>query len=570
MNAQLPLSSDATLPAGEVLLQLLASRGVAFFFVNSGTDFPSIVEALAKVRADARSVPRTLLVPHENVAVGMAYGVTMVTGRAQAVMVHVNVGTANALCGLINASRENIPMLLAAGRTPWFEKGSVASRSLNIHWAQEMFDQAGMVREHCKWDYELKAAHQLETVIDRAMAISHAQPQGPVYLSLPREAMFESCARPAAASAQAPVAAALPDSETIAEMARVLAQAERPLIITSRAGREPEAVSVLARLALQYAWPVVEFRPRYLNLPNSHPMHGGYEVQPWLAEADAVLVLDSDVPWIPGQAEPRAGVPVMHVGADALFSRYPIRGFRSDLNLSVEPLACLRALDAVLSSHGPPSPSRHAWIAEKALARRRALRQAIAAGQGPGVPLTMASASHALGLALAAHPDAIVINEYSLVPAALGLEAPGSYFGSSPVGGLGWGLPAALGARLARPDALVVAALGDGSYSFSNPLACHHSAAMHDIPVLTMVLNNGGYGAVERATRAMYPGGHAMQDGMALSDLRPMPRFEQVVQACGGWGARVETWEALQQALAEAIEQVRVHRRQALIDVICA
>lgn len=299
-------------------------------------------------------------------------------------------------------------------------------------------------------------------------------------------------------------------------------------------------------------------------------MHGGYEVQPWLADADAVLVLDSDVPWIPGQAEPRPGIPVMQVGVDSLFSRYPVRGFRSDINLSVEPLACLRALEKALSHGGPPPTSRQVWIEEKALVRRHALKQAIEAGQGPGLPLTMAAASHALGLALAGHPDAIVINEYSLVPAALGLEAPGSYFGSSPVGGLGWGLPAALGARLARPEALVVAALGDGSYSFANPLACHHSAAMHDIPVLTLVLNNSGYGAVDRATRAMYPGGHAMREGMALSDLRPMPRFDQVVQACGGWGARVETWEELRQALTEAIEQVRVHRRQALIDVICA
>lgn len=260
MNVHQPSSPHTTLPAGEVLLKLLASRGVAFFFVNSGTDFPSIVEALAQVRADAKSVPRTLLVPHENVAVGMAYGVTMVTGRAQAVMVHVNVGTANALCGLINASRENIPMLLAAGRTPWFEKGSVASRSLNIHWAQEMFDQAGIVREHCKWDYELRAAQQLESVIDRAMAISHAQPQGPVYLSLPREAMHQSCAAPVA-NAQAPVMAGQPDPGTMAEMARVLAVAERPLIITSRAGRDPRAVEVLGRIALRHAWPVVEFRP---------------------------------------------------------------------------------------------------------------------------------------------------------------------------------------------------------------------------------------------------------------------------------------------------------------------
>jgi len=145
-------SSDC-LPAGEALLQLLASRGVSYFFVNSGTDFPDIVEALARKRLEGLPSPRSLLVPHENVAVGMAYGVTMVTGQAQALMVHVNVGTANALCGLINAARENIPMLMCAGRTPWFEAGSPASRSLNIHWAQEMFDQAGLVREHIKWDY---------------------------------------------------------------------------------------------------------------------------------------------------------------------------------------------------------------------------------------------------------------------------------------------------------------------------------------------------------------------------------------------------------------------------------
>lgn len=107
------------MPAGEAFLRILADRGISFFFVNSGTDFPDVVEALARQRSEGFPSPRTLLVPHENVAVGMAYGVTMVTGQAQALLVHVNVGTANALCGLINAARENIPMLVCAGRTPW-------------------------------------------------------------------------------------------------------------------------------------------------------------------------------------------------------------------------------------------------------------------------------------------------------------------------------------------------------------------------------------------------------------------------------------------------------------------
>ncbi len=566
-------STQAQMPAGEAFLRILADRGISFFFVNSGTDFPDIVEALARQRSEDFPSPRTLLVPHENVAVGMAYGVTMVTGKAQALMVHVNVGTANALCGLINAARENIPMLVCAGRTPWLESGSPASRSLNIHWAQEMFDQAGMVREHTKWDYELRSAVQLEAITDRALAIARAQPPGPVYLSLPREVMHEQAPAPNLGSSQGAVLAGEPSAAALAEMARVLAGARCPLIITARAGREPEALPLLAALAQDWAWPVVEFRPRYLNLPNTHPMHAGYEVQPWLDQADAIVVLDCDVPWIPAQGQPREGVPVFHVGSDPLYAAYPNRGFRSDASVQSTPAAFLRALRQALSAHTCRPELRAArenLLSQKGAARRQTLGQAIAQGSQAGQPLGMAAVSAALGRALQAHPGAIVVNEYSLVSAALSLHEPGSYFGSSPVGGLGWGLPAALGAKLARPEALVVATLGDGSYEFSNPLACHHAAAMHGIATLTVVLNNGGYGAVERATRALYPQGVAARQGMELVSLAPMPHFEQVIAACGGWGERVESVDALEGAIERAIEQVMVHGRQALLNVICS
>ena len=201
--------------------------------------------------------------------------------------------------------------------------------------------------------------------------------------------------------------------------------------------------------------------------------------------------------------------------------------------------------------------------------RRSQLMQLIARGSQSGQPIGMAALSQALGQAIKDQPSAIVINEYSLVPAALGLNRPGSYFGSSPVGGLGWGLPAAMGAKLACPEALVVAGLGDGSYGFANPLACHHAAAMHDIPVLTLVLNNGGYGAVERATRALHPQGQAARTGMELVSLAPAPRYDQVIAACGGWGRQVSRHEDLPGALSEAIEQVMRHRRQALLDIAC-
>jgi len=557
----------------EEFLRILASRGVEFFLVNSGTDFPSMVEALARARVEGFAIPKTLLVPHENVAVGMAYGVTLVTGQPQAIMVHVNVGTANALCGLINASRENIPMLMAAGRTPWFEQGSSASRSLNIHWAQDMFDQAGMVREHVKWDHELRSGAQLESVVDRALAIARTEPQGPVYLSLPREVLAQESMPSQPHTTQSAAPPAVPDHASIAQVARDLVRARNPLIITSRAGKQPQAVAQLAALSQTWALPVVEFRPRYLSLPNTHEMHGGYEVNPWLDEADFILVLDCDVPWIPQQKVPSPLARVVHVGSDPLFARYPIRGFRADQTIAASPLRFLESLAAELATQQPDTGGmtlRRNRVAQAAQQRLQALQQQVLAGQFAST-MSMAAVSAAVGDALSRFgDDAVVVNEYSLTPAALRLTQPGSYFGSSPVGGLGWGVPAALGVKLARPTSLVVATVGDGSYTFANPLACHHAEAMHGVPILTIVMNNAGYGAVDRATRAMYPQGQAVSQGMSLVSLEPMPRYEDVVTACGGWGARVEKFSDLSKVLEQAIHEVQVNGRQALVNVICA
>src|SRR5213079_1307347 len=175
----------------EAYLELLAARGVEYFFGNAGTDFAPIIEAYARRGALGQLLPRPITVPHEVPAVAMAHGYAMVTGRPQAVMVHVIVGTANALGGVINAARGNVPMLFTAGRNPITEAGFRGSRERQIHWAQESFDQGAIVREFVKWDYELRNFAQLETVVDRALAITQAEPQGPVYLTLPREVLGE-------------------------------------------------------------------------------------------------------------------------------------------------------------------------------------------------------------------------------------------------------------------------------------------------------------------------------------------------------------------------------------------
>src|SRR5262249_18910007 len=274
--------------------------------------------------------------------------------------VHVSVGTANMVCAALNAARENVAILLTAGRSPLTEAGLLGSRDGYIHWAQEMYDQAGMIREIVKWDYELRNAEQLTTVVDRALAIAATEPRGPVYLSLPREVIAAPLSglehpSPSRLTAAAPPA---PDASAIAAAARMLAQATRPLIVTANAGRDAVAFAALTQFVERFAIPVVQHRPRYLSLPSSHPlnlcfdpaltsshrMQLGFDPARLVQKADAILVLESDVPWIPSRAAPRADCKVIQCGFDPLFARYPIRGFPCDVAITGSTVASLAAL----------------------------------------------------------------------------------------------------------------------------------------------------------------------------------------------------------------------------------
>src|SRR5262249_20565336 len=176
----------------EAYLARLGDRGIDYVFANAGTDFAPIVEAISRHGGNGAKYPRFITVPHENVAMAMAHGYYRIAGKPAAVMVHVTVGTANAINGIINASRDNVPVLLAAGRTPLTETGSIASRNRPIHWGQESFDQGGMLREYVKWDYELRSGQPVAAVVDRALDIAMSEPRGPVYLTLPREVLTAS------------------------------------------------------------------------------------------------------------------------------------------------------------------------------------------------------------------------------------------------------------------------------------------------------------------------------------------------------------------------------------------
>ncbi len=555
--------------AAEAWLGLLAARGIDYLFANGGTDFAPVVEGYARGRAQGWRMPEIVIVPHENLGVAMAHGYTMVTGRPQAMMVHVGVGTANAINGLINASRMNIPMLFSAGRTPITESGALpGARNNYIHWAQEHFDQGGMLREFMKWDYELRHAEQVQTVLDRALAIARSEPQGPVYVSLPREILAMGLSG-VALSAQSTIAPASPpaaDPDALEEAARLLGRAESPLIITANGGRTLESSRALALLAETFAIPVIHYRPRYLALPTEHPLAAGWDPHALLKDADLVLCIDCDVPWIPAQGAPKAGAKVIHIGPDPLFARYPLRGFRTDIALTGAVASTLISLCERTQKHAA-SPAK-IEDRRKSVAARSAETRAKARGGMQAMPAKITPKYASACVNRLMDENTLLVNEYPMMLEELTVGQPLRFFASSSSGGLGWGMGAALGAKLGAPDKTVICTLGDGAYMFGNPTPAHFVGEAMRLPVLYVIFNNARWAAVHRSTLSIYPKGHASKMAEPpFAMLEPSPRFEHVVQASGGHGERVTDPQALMPALERALKVVREEKRQALVNV---
>jgi len=543
----------------EAYLARLGERGIDYVFANAGTDFAPIVEGISRNTGNAR-FPKFLTVPHENVAMAMAHGYYRTCGKPAAVMVHVTVGTANTLCGLMNAARDNVPLLLAAGRTPITETGHIASRNRSIHWGQESFDQGGMVREFVKWDYELRDGQPVDAVVDRALDIMMSEPKGPVYLTLPREVlanpathMRRDTIRPLG------VAAPEPARRAIEEAAAIIAKAEFPLIVTSTVGRDPAAVIELGKLADEFAIPVVQSEARDFNLPTDHAMHLGFEAGPCVKKADVVIVLDSVIPWIPASGGPRRDAKIITISADPLVTRYPFKEIEADLLVQGDSCAALRLLREALGSMAKPkngaADARRQTVAtareENAAKRRKLIDSAKDMS-----PVHLAYLAHCINQVK--KKDAIVISELGVPLPALDMTEPRSYMGNLLSGGLGFGLGAALGAKLAAPEREVITTVGDGSYMFGNPLPYHYVGRAENLPTLTIIANNSMWGAVRQSTLDVYPDGKAARANvMPLTELRPSPDFEKVVETCGGYGEKVETAEQVMPALERAMDKVR-------------
>jgi acetolactate synthase-1/2/3 large subunit len=566
----MPQTSDS-ITAGGALLARLKAVGVDYIFANSGTDFPPIIEGLAEAAAKSIALPQAIVIPHENAAMGMAYGYYLATGRAQAVMAHTNVGLANCTIGAINAATEHVPILLFSGRTPVLEQGRLGARTVPIGWGQEMRDQTALVREATKWDYELKFPEQAPEVVDRAHAIACSTPKGPVYVSLPREVLCGPCPSNAL---QAPIrmqaVQTAPAAAALAEAACLLAQARHPVIVAQRGAGSAEGFAQLAALAQDWAIPVVQYWAIQLAIASDHPMSAGINPEPWLAEADVVLVLDCLAPWSPAVHALPPGCKVIQAAPDPLYSRVPVRNFAADLSLAGETASVIDALRQAMAPHwagrAEACAARRPLVAAKtAAARQTALR--IAEQGAEGDLMTKAWVSLCLSRAIAAH-SATVLSELGCPLEPLTLREAGTWYQEPHSGGLGWSFPCALGMQLAQPDRLIVATMGDGSYMFANPVACHQIAEAMGLPVLILVLNNREWGAVRQSVLGTYPDGYASRTNqMPLVSLEPTPDFTKVAAASRAWTGRADTASELPAVLAAAIEHVTTMRTHALVEI---
>ncbi|HVV24447.1 MAG TPA: thiamine pyrophosphate-binding protein, partial [Pseudonocardiaceae bacterium] len=327
------------------LVRTMADVGVDRIFLNPGTDTAPIQEAVAELDG-----PRVVLCLHEEVALAAAHAYFAATGRPQVVMVHVDVGTQNLGSMMHNADRANAGVVVIAGRTPQTAYGELpGGRDTGVHWMQDVPDQAGVVRPYVKWAADLTEPATTTRLLARALQVAGSAPTGPVYLTVPREVLMAAGPDPFDASRFGPSVAPAPDPTALARAADVLAGSARPVIVTSRIGQRTTAVAELVKLVDTLGASVVETRER-VNFPSGHPAYQREtaDAAAALRSADAVLVVDCPIPWIPASVTPPDDATVISMELDPVWTAMPHWSYPVDLPIQCDPEAGVRELRKAL------------------------------------------------------------------------------------------------------------------------------------------------------------------------------------------------------------------------------
>jgi benzoylformate decarboxylase len=484
----------------------------------------------------------------------MADGYAQASGDLAVLNLHVAPGLGNAMGMLYDAMKANSPVLITAGQQDM--EYLVSEPVLSA-------DLPTLARPFVKWAAEVHRVEDLPLYVHRAVKTALAPPTGPVFLSLPGD-MLKNDADIGLLEPTRVAPRMRGDAEAVAAAAALLAKAERPVIIAGDAVMQSRAHAELAALAEALGAPVYcEFVPNTASFPSSHPLYRGsmtrsqQGVREVLDKHDLVFSVGGDLfTWsLPSNVNPwPSGLPLIHLDTDPwqIGKNYP-----AQVGIFGDPQATLPDITKALGERMTAAQKGAAAARLKsAIAAIKADREAFRAkaralaGKTPVQPLALLEA---IGSMLP--KDAVVIEEVlSSAPGARSLinsDDPQSFFALRG-GGIGWGLPAAIGVKLAVPDRPVVALVGDGSAMYT--VQGLWTAAHYKLPIVWVIFNNTSYRILKQ--RLVNMRGLAEQSdnfvGMNLTD--PAIDFVGLAKSLGIEGARAKTVKDATDLIAKALK----------------
>ncbi|ARK28867.1 thiamine pyrophosphate-requiring protein [Halalkalibacter krulwichiae] len=562
--------------ASTAFLEALQEANVSYIFANLGSDHPAMIESLAEAKQLNKKLPEVIVCPNEMVALSAAHGYAQITGEVQAVIIHVECGTQNLGGAIHNAAKGRVPVLIFAGASPFTQEGELAgSRNEFIHWIQDVFDQRGIMRGYTKYNNEIRTGKNVKQLVHRAMQFATSDPKGPVYLMGAREVMEEEI-EPITVDTNLwePIMPSAIPPNAIKELAADLLKAQNPLIITSYLGRNEQAVNELIELCEHVSIPVIESCPNYMNFPTTHPLHCGHQ---WntpsqnelIAEADFILVLDSDVPWIPLKNKPSNDAIIYYIDVDPIKEQMPLwyipskRFFKADSYTALQQLNMHLKMDCNIDSK--TVEERLDKYSQYHTKQKDKLKELECSNSEHITPEYLTACVREI-----IDHNTIIMNEgisnYPTISNHLELHRSGTLFGSG-AGSLGWNGGAAIGAKLAKPDKTVISLTGDGSYLFSIPSTVHWMANRYNTPFLTIIYNNHGWKSPKLSTLGVHPNGIAQQTNEFFVDFGTISDLSKIAEAAGGAYARsVKNPADLKDALTQCLNVVK-EGRAAVLDV---
>jgi acetolactate synthase-1/2/3 large subunit len=544
----------------------LNELGIEHLFCNFGTDHAPTIEAIAEREKHGEKVPNVMLCPHENTAGHMAMGYAALTGRGQAVLVHVDVGTANTTNAMHNLFRSRLPVLLMAGKAPYTSGNElVGSRDTYVHFVQEPIDQGSLVRPYMKWEWTLPSGVVVKEALRRAHTIMESHPRGPVYFMAQRETLTEKWASdqiksyPAEQFSQPQSGGA--DPAMIAQLADRLIAAQSPILITGYAGQNKNAARLIEELAMYAGIAVFEGNQTF-NISHEFPCFLGYSPNKHLPKADVGILVDVDVPWFPADVSHNPGSFWAHIDIDTLKAASPMWTFPGNLRMQGDSGRILQQLlDELKKKANPKFLDAAKKRVEAHTAERKAWREnaaKLAANKGKMDEINPHYLFAELNKLL--KPDDVVLNEGIRNAGACLLQIdrplPNTSVRSGG-GGLGWSGGMALGCKLAAPDKMVVQVVGDGGFYFSGPSSVYAVAKQYKLPILTVLLDNTGWSAVKEATLRVFPEGEAKAENSFHANLMPDAEFAKIGEAFGAHGEKLVNPDDVPAALKRCVDAVR-------------